>query len=238
MKRIVSVIFFSLCISSVMAQGRFKIEPLFSVHYPLFPSTMRLGSKDYKNFEASFASYYRGTLGGTVNRSIGFQGEVPVHPRLSIRIGAAYSPKDFTGDRVAPCNCNSETAKEPIMFKQRYVDVPLSIRYYVHAKRTFVFVETGAVLNVLVMNKTRFISHDQYSKSHVSSIDDISLNKYMVGVSAGAGVGYAFTPRIDLSLAVSYRQVLTEYAPTDNYRPAVIVANVGLSVKIGREKSQ
>ncbi len=238
MKRLVALALLCTLVTSAIAQGRFKIEPVFSIHFPQFPSSIMLGDRRYTNLEASFVSYYRGSTGGYFNRSLGFQGELPITKRLSARIGAAYAPKDFIGDRSEPCACDAETAKEPIMFKQRYVEAPVSMRYYILAKKWIVFAEGGLVYNRLVLNKTRYISHDGYGgKTSVSSIEGITLNENMFALTAGVGFGYSFNERLDLMLSSNYRRVVTDYTSTDSYRPRAIVFNIGVAIKFGKEHS-
>lgn len=221
-----------------MAQGKFKIEPVLSVHFPMLPSSINLGGKVYDGLEASLISMRSSSDGAGANRSLGFQGEIPITPMLSFRMGAAYAPKDFIGQRTEPCSCDSQTAAEPIMFKQRYVDVPLSLRYYISAKRLILFAEAGGVVNVLTRNKTQYVEYGYASKWYVSDIEGVKLSEYMIGINGGIGIGYSFNERLDVILTTTYRQVLTEYTPTDDYRPAAVVAGLGLAFKFGKEELQ
>jgi hypothetical protein len=234
MKHIVSCVLLSFIISAVCAQGKFKIEPCLSVHFPMLPSSINLGGKVYDDLNASLFSTRSSSDGLGANRSLGFQGEIPFTQRLSFRIGAAYAPKDFIGRRTEPCNCDLQIKEEPIMFKQRYIDVPLSVRYYIYAKRLIVFAEAGAVVNILTRNKTQFQEWGYASKWYVSDIEGVKLSEYMVGLNGGIGLGYAFNNRLDIILTTTYRQVLTEYTPSDNYRPSAIVASLGLAFKFGK----
>jgi hypothetical protein len=238
MKRLVSCIALSIVISFAMAQGRFKIEPVLSIHFPMLPKSIDLGGEVYDELNASFMSTRSSSDGSGINRSIGFIGELPIRSKISIRIGAAYAPKDFIGMRTEPCDCNERTAEEPIMFKQRYVDIPFMLRYYIRAKRTTVFAEAGGVVNVLLRNKVHYVSWDYNSEWDVSEIQGVNLSETMVGIHSGIGAGYSFNNRLDLMLSVAYRQVLTEYTSTDDYRPRAIVATLGVALKFGREKSE
>jgi hypothetical protein len=238
MKPLVSCIALSLVISSAMAQGRFKIEPVFSIHFPILPTSINLGGEVYDELNASFVSTRSSSDGSGINRSIGFIGELPIGSKISIRIGAAYAPKDFIGMRTEPCDCNERTAEEPIMFKQRYVDIPFMLRYYILTKRITFFAEAGGVVNVLLRNKVHYVSWDYASKWDVSEIQGVNLSETMVGMHGGIGVGYSLNNRLDLMLSTVYRQVLTEYTPTDDYQPRAIVATLGIALKFGREKSE
>jgi hypothetical protein len=238
MNRFVSCIALSIVFSSAMAQGRFKVEPVLSIHFPILPTSINLGGKVYDELNASFVSTRSSSDGSGVNRSIGFIGELPIRSKISIRIGAAYAPKDFVGMRTEPCDCNQRTAEEPIMFKQRYIDVPFMLRYYILANRTTLFAEAGGVVNVLLRNKVHYVSWDYNSKWDVSEIQGVNLSETMVGIHSGIGAGYSFNNRLDLMLSAAYRQVLTEYTSTDDYRPRAIVATLGVALKFGREKSE
>jgi hypothetical protein len=225
-------------ITSAFAQGRFKIEPVFAIHYPILPASINLGGKVYDELNGSFMSTRSSSDGSGINRSIGFSGELPIGSKISIRIGAAYAPKDFVGMRTEPCGCDSRTAEEPIMFKQRYVDVPFMLRYYILANRITLFAEAGGVVNVLLRNKVHYVSWDYNSKWDVSEIQGVNLSETMVGIHGGIGAGYSFNNRLDLMLSAAYRQVLTEYTSTDDYRPRAIVATLGVALKFGREQSE
>jgi hypothetical protein len=238
MKRIVGVIFFSSFSIIAMSQGRFKIEPSLSIHVPMLPSSINLGGHVYNELSPALVSMRSESIGSGVNRSVGFMGEIPVTKKFSIRLGAAYAPKDFVGHRTEPCSCDSRTAEEPIIFKQRYVDVPLSMRFYLSAKRWIVFAEAGAIVNILVRNKTQYVAWGYASKWYVSDIHGITLNEYMVGVNGGIGAGYSLHKRLDVILTTSYRQVVTEYTATDDYRPRAIVATLGLAIKFGKEQTE
>lgn len=235
MKRIVSVIFFFfLCTAGLYAQGRFKIEPSLSIHFPMLPSSINLGGEVYDELNASLMSMRSSSDGSGLNRSVGFIGEIPVTKKISFRVGAAYAPKDFVGHRTEPCNCDSRTAEEPVMFKQRYVDVPLSMRFYISAKHLIVFAEAGGVVNFLVRNKTQYIEWGYASKWYVSDIEGVKLSETMFGISGAVGLGYALNDRLDVILTTTYRQVVTEYTTTDEYRPRAIVASLGLAFKFGK----
>jgi hypothetical protein len=238
MKHITSIIFFSLFIVTVMAQGKFKIEHLYTHHFPMVPSAITFGGKEYNRLNPSLFSNHSSLSGGKANRSTGLQFEIPVTPKLSMRLGAEYVSRDFSAYRSSCGNCYPGE-EVPMLFKQRYIDVPLSARYYISAKQLIIFTEAGAVLSMLTMKKAQWKRSESMGKEwSMQPIEGFNINDKMVGIMGGVGIGYSFEQRVDILFTTSYRHIVTEYMPGDEYRPHAIVANIGVAYRFGTDKSR
>jgi hypothetical protein len=167
--------------------------------------------RQYLPDEISKASLnrYKDVKPGNNNFTAGTTVEVGLLSRLSVRTGLLYSNRDFTGYFVCYM-CYYEEGNPPIpkleTIKQRYLDVPLSARFYLISGRLKLFGDAGLVGNFLIENETKVERHEMYQ---------INSKDFLLSWEGGIGTSYSLNKHIDVSLAAVYRSSLTEYIPKD-----------------------
>lgn len=239
MKKLVVCIFFCLTAFSSMGQSKFKIEHLYTHLFPFVPSSITFGDKEYNRLNPSLFSSHNSLSGGYANRATGLVFEMPLTSKLSTRLGAEYVSRDFMAYLACPDGHCFPGEDVPMLFKQRYIDVPLSVRYYVATKKLMVFTEAGAVLSILTTKKGHWKNSESMGKEwSMRPIEGFKINNKMLGVMAGVGIGHSFDNRVDLLFTTSYRHIVTEYMPGDEYRPHAIVADISVAYRFGTNNSQ
>jgi hypothetical protein len=143
------------------------------------------------------------------NFTAGITTEIALLSRLSVRTGLLYSNRDFTG-YFACYMCLYEQGNILIpkleTIRQRYLDVPLSARFYLISGRLNLFGDAGLVGNFLIQNGTKVEQHEMYQ---------VNSNDFLLSWEGGIGTSYSLNKHIDVSLAAVYRSSLTEYIPKD-----------------------
>lgn len=226
MKNIYFTLVCFVCSTMVLAQGVIKVEPFISIEKGLFPGTVTFGQDPYEKVEAGTITLGESTSSNSPTGfylSGGAVLEYPLTKQLSLRGGVAYADRQFTAKRIDDCpHCDMVSAET--IFKVSYIDIPIAARYYFLANRFNLYTDAGITTSPRVENETML----KYNRA----VEDAPINKVMLMAQFGMGAGIRFN-KGGINLTAVYRNGLTKFAETDNYRFKSWGANLSYFFKIG-----
>ena len=146
-----------------------------------------------------------------INYRLGLNLGYQLKQKFSINTAIEYSNKDFT--RIYFCHvCDfSVLPSEDIDF--RFIEVPLSVRYYLLPNKLGLFGEVG-------INNQFFLNGDLTDKS------------YALGVKLGAGLEYDFTQTLAFQFLVNYNRGVTNLNNESDFKLDYVGFGVGILKKI------
>jgi hypothetical protein len=121
------------------------------------------------------------------NYSIGVTVLSSLNNRFDLVTGLAYSSKDFTGTFFCPA-CSYFAAPQPELIKLRYLEVPISVRYFFWKGNVMGFGETGLVNGFSVNEKPGDMDSPLLERK-----------KYILSGLIGMGLQASLRKKIDLS---------------------------------------
>jgi hypothetical protein len=234
MMKVKNTLIFIVVLSSatLYAQNTIRVEPFLAIEGSHFPSTITLGDYSYKGAEASTIDFPSPTQRGSstgLYASSGKMFEYSLTRRVSLRTGIAYANRHFTAKRIGSC---TECTSTPIetMFRLSYTDIPVLARYYFLAKRVTLYADAGITTSARIHNETVVIQVS--SRRDNIHIADAPMHEIMLMAQFGMGAAVRFK-RAGISLSGIYRNGITKFATTDNYRFKALGANAALFFIIG-----
>lgn len=153
------------------------------------------------------------------NYSIGVIAITSLNNRFDLVTGLAYSSKDFTGTFFCPA-CGSLGAPQPELIKLCYLEVPVSVRYFLWKGNVIGFGETGLV-NSFSVNE------------NPSGMDFPSLarKKYILSGLIGMGLQASLTKRIDVSGSLLLQSSFIDAFKNSEFK----FQSIGISAMITRQ---
>ena len=145
------------------------------------------------------------------NYTIGVIGQLIIRPKLAIGAGISYSQKNFLGNYYCHvCDFWAGDAHE--LMKQRFIEIPLFVRYNIVDKKFGFHVETGFI--------NGFLANDIMPKFDgvYFFIDSLSFRKFLLSAQFGIGVDLDLGKRINISLTNTYRHSLTNFSDSGNFK--------------------
>jgi hypothetical protein len=235
MKKFIPLIFLLATTQCLLAQRHFLVEQHFSAESGLLPGQLVVGNTTYNDLSSALMmAKYKNKSGQTVREegfymAAGLFIEIPVTSKLSIRTGGLYMARKFRGFPEGQCEtCEGSKA---IYFRQRYVDIPLSARYYIIDKRLFLFADAG--LTGSILHHTEAYYDDSYmGKPYGHNVDPAPAKKFMLLGTVGFGGGIKMTEVLRLNIAAVYRQGFTPFLDADSYKMKSVGITAGLAFRI------
>jgi hypothetical protein len=230
--------------ATLSAQNTMKIEPFLAIEGGYFPSTITLGDYAYGHPAASSLAFSRNNTNRSQGSSQGFYGsigatfEYPVTKRLSLRAGVAYANRHFKADRIGSCaNCDENLDSYPIktIFRLSYIDIPLSARFYFLSKSITLYSDAGLTTSPCVYNETVIQRFSSMSKPDNVHVHDAPFHEVMLMAQFGVGAGIRFN-RAGVNLSGVYRNGITKFATTDNYRFKSVGVNLAFYCMLGMQE--
>jgi hypothetical protein len=216
--------------ATLYAQNTIKIEPFVTAEGGDFPSMITLGEYTYLDAEAStieFSFPSRSRTGSPqtgLYLGIGAMLEYPLAKRISLRAGIGYANRHFEANR------SGTSSPVATIFRLSYVDIPVLARYYFLAKRITLYADAGVATSPRVHNVTVIRRPSARRDNH--HIEDAPIHEVMLMGQFSLGAGVRFN-RSGLSVSGTYRNGITKFATTDNYRFKALGVNTALFFIIG-----
>lgn len=127
---------------------------------------------------------------------------------FTLNAAVIYSNKDFTGTYYCQvCDFSGPIGPQEVDF--RFMEVPLSLRYYFLPDKLRIFGELGI--------------NNQFSLNQ-----DIADGAYALGVKSGGGVEYNFNREMSLQLFVDYHKGMTNLINDTDFKINYIGFGAGL----------
>lgn len=173
--------------------GKWKIGLVFSPDSYLGSPTILTDSHSGHEIETSEFTFTTGIIG-----------LFTVNPKFEIGSGVTYSKKDFSG--LPFCHvCDFGFPIEQQVLKQRFVEIPLFIRYRILNNKIGLYIETGLT--------TSYLTEDIKTKYELEP----NTNHFLLSGHVGLGIDMALEDRIIIGLAPVYRHSLTEFYTTSDF---------------------
>ena len=174
----------------------------------LFTLDNNLSSESFASSEyIGYSANYNET-----NYRIGLSAEYSLRNGFSLNSGINYSNKDFTGtyycavcDIIGPIN--------PEKIELRFIEIPLSLRYYFLPKKLKVYGEIG-INNQFVLSK--------------ETID----NSFILGLKFGGGIEYSLNQKIAVRLLTEYNKGVTNLFEKSDFKIDYLSFGIGISKRI------
>lgn len=132
----------------------------------------------FGSFTSYFADYDQ------FNFNIGAQIEYEINNNFSLIAAVNYANRDFTGTNNCSL-CTFIINPEPEHIDYRFIEIPISLRYYVFQDKIRVFGELGFNNSILIEN-------------------DVVANNYGLGLRIGAGIEYNLNSKTAIQAIVNY----------------------------------
>lgn len=135
--------------------------------------------------------------------------EYVISDKFSLLSGLSYTYRKFDGQwYCAVCNWVGPWP-EPEQFKQQFLAVPATVRYYIFNQRTQLFGEAG-VLNQFTLT------------------NELDEKKYLLKGYLGTGIGYHIWKRMLIELSVNYQPAFDKLYSNSNYKYQILAFKLGL----------
>ncbi|TRX48070.1 PorT family protein [Fulvivirga sp. M361] len=178
---------------SPLPLGRWKIGLVFSPDTYFGSPTILTDRYSGHEIETSEFTFTTGIIG-----------LFTVNPKLDIGSGISYSKKDVSG--LPFCHvCDFGFPIEEQVLKQRFVEIPLFIRYRILNNKIGLYIETGLT--------TSYLTEDIKTKYELEP----NTNNFLLSGHVGLGIDMALEDRIIIGLTPVYRQSLTEFYSTSDF---------------------
>ena len=214
-------------------EGHFRISPAISFNFGL-PSIDSIDEdsllilSERNNFNQIIVGDWEAFYGyklesDQLNYSIGVDCEYIMNQKISINSGLKYSNKDFS---ITPL---VKVASEPTpitrlgnkaLYKLRYIEIPILMRYYINRNKINFFVDFG------ILHQINIVANDDISYFFTSGyFDDIKVypdtflipEKYVINGVAGIGVSYKLNSNSGFQLSINYTHSLSKtFEPLDS----------------------
>ena len=147
-----------------------------------------------------------------INYRIGLNLEYQLEQNFSMNTAIQYSNKDFTGTYYCAV-CDFPVPPSPEDIDNRFIEVPLSLRYYFLPDRFGLFGEVG-INNQFLLN------------------EELTDKSYALGIKLGAGFEYDFTQKLAFQFLVDCNRGITNLYNESNFKINYLGFGVGILKKI------
>lgn len=190
MKRIPIIILVFICTIGANAQNNSSALKIgVSTSFEKNTSSKNIAFDEYTGY---FAEYNK------ANYKFGLNVEYKFKENLSINTAINYSNKDFTGTYYCMV-CSFIVAPSPQEIEFRFVEVPVTLKYYFLPNKFRLFGEAG-FNNFFLLNK------------------EVTDNLYVLGIKLGAGFEYSLTEKTAFQIAIDYNNGITNLYKESNFK--------------------
>lgn len=146
------------------------------------------------------------------NYRFGLNFEYNLKDRFSMNTSINYSNKDFIGTYYCSV-CDFFTPPSPQEIDFRYIEIPLTLKYYFLPNKIKLFGEFG--LNTLFsLNKK------------------VTDNSCMLGIKLGGGIEYNLTNKLAIQLNLDYNNSLSKLYKESDFKLKSIAFGIGIMKRI------
>ncbi len=176
---------FLCCISVSIAQevtDKFRIG--ITANWDKNISAERLAFGKYTGFTADYNQF---------NYSFGGILEYFLKSNLSLNGALNYTNRDFTGTYFCDV-CDFEFPPTPEEVDFRFIEVPITVKYYLSPNNIRLFGELG-LNNIFPLNNPGY---------------EARVNSYVIGYKLGGGLEYTMSQKTALQLSLSYNSTISK----------------------------
>lgn len=156
-----------------------------------------------------------------INFTAGLIGQITITPKLDIGTGIAYSKKDYLG-RYHYVSYYSPLYAPSERIKQRFIEIPLYVRYNILGNKFRFHIKIGLVSGYLI---NKVITTDE---------GELATNKFQFSGEFGLGINFNMGERIIFSLTPNYNHSFTKFSDGANFKLHSIGIEAGFSYRIKR----
>jgi len=146
------------------------------------------------------------------NYRLGLNLEYELTSNFSLNTGINYSNKDFTGTYYCAV-CDFIVAPSPQNIDFRFIEVPLTLKYYFLPNKIRLFGEFG-LNNLFSLNK------------------EVTDNSYGLGIKLGGGIAYNFTKKIALQITADFNYGISKLYKESGFKLKSIAFGVGIMKRL------
>lgn len=146
------------------------------------------------------------------NYRLGLSVEYQFKEKISINTAINYSNKDFTGTYYCVA-CNFFAAPSPEHIDFRFIEIPMTLKYYFLPNKVKLFGEFG-VANLLSLNK------------------EVTDNTYSLGIKFGGGLAYNLTEKISLQIAMDYTNGISKLNKESDFKLKTLALGIGIMKRL------
>ncbi|MBQ4820286.1 outer membrane beta-barrel protein [Aquimarina sp. MMG016] len=190
--------------------GEFRAGIFYSLNKNLGPDYI------YKSQFFGFLTDY-----DKINYSIGTSIEYEFNNNFSINSGISYSNYDFTAiyyDGLAPFSPGQSFLQGPYKINLRYIEIPLSVRYYLSFLKIKVLADIGIINQFIINGNREFAPGEQFTDK-----------RYISSGKLGIGVEYNINQKYAIQLISQYNQGLTTlFKDTSDFKTETLSFSLGV----------
>lgn len=141
------------------------------------------------------------------NYRVGLNVEYDLKKKITLNTAVYYSNKDFIGTYYCAV-CDFIVFPQPQTIELQFIEVPVTLRYYVLPEQWKPYVEIG--VNNLFASK-KGVVNDAYKEETID-------NSYTLGLKLGGGIEYEINPRFAIRLLADYNKGLTKLIDKSGFK--------------------
>lgn len=199
---ILGILFFcSIGINAQESLGKLRVGLSSSIENNL--SSESIAFDKYTGYSADY---------NKTNYRFGLNFEYDLRKNTSLNTSINYSNKDFTGTYYcAVCDFSSPPSPQDIDF--RFIEVPLTLKYYFLPNKIRLFGELG--LNNLFSLNNKETDHS-----------------YVLAVKLGGGIEYNFTKKIALQMTMDFNNTISKIYKESDFRLKSFAIGIGIMKRV------
>jgi len=146
------------------------------------------------------------------NYRLGLNFEYELKTNFSINIAINYSNKDFTGTYYCAV-CDFIVPPSPQSIDFRFIEVPLTLKYYFLPNKIRLFGEFG-LNNTFLLNK------------------EVTDNSYGLGIKLGGGIEYNLSKKIALQMTMDYNKGILKLYKESGFKLKSFAFGIGIMKRL------
>ncbi len=183
--------------SKLSNQSKIKIGLFYSLDKNLSDKN-QLVSK-YERYSADYNKQ---------NYSLSTEIEYSLNRNLFFLSGITYTNRDFTGTYYCAV-CDFIGNIEPGIIKQRFLEVPVIIRYYFLPNKVLIYSEAG-IVNQFAVNS------------------DLDENSYSIGGKLAVGIGYQLSKSYSIEISTNFQNGISNLYKDSNFKQQILGFKMGI----------
>jgi len=164
----------------------------------------------FDQYTGYFAEYKK------INYRFGLNFESKLKKNISINTAINYSNKDFIGTYYCVV-CSFITPPSPQEIDFRFVEVPLTLKYYFLLNKFQLFVEFG-LNNLFSLNK------------------EVTDNSYGLAIKLGGGIEYNLSKKIALQMILDYNDGISKLYKESDFKLKSLGIGIGIVKTLDNKK--
>lgn len=151
----------------------------------------------------------------------GLQIALTFHPKLALNIGLQYSNKGYKLIEKPRAIFESELLNGQHYYATRfkytfhYIDLPLSISYWIGKKRVQMVGSIGVTTNIYIKEYLSILRNTESNQIDILLPSHYNYNKFNLSGTIGCGINYHLFSKIDIRIEPTFRYQLFNTRNTD-----------------------